>query len=75
MLLDYDYHASSSQLLFCGILGPPAGLAMIIWSIFKMVIAASEANLIAHSFVFRWSWMPIYFTLSISPVPRFKPFG
>lgn len=44
-----------SQPPFCGILGPPAGLAMIIWSTLRMVTAASVANLMAHHLLLRWS--------------------
>ena len=48
---------------------------MMIWSILRIVIAASDANLIAHSFVFLWSWICIEEIFSVSPVRTFNPVG
>ena len=48
---------------------------MMIWSILRMVIAASEASLMAHSFVFLWSWICIEVIFSTSPVKTFNPVG
>jgi len=74
-VIKYNSTQSSSQFVFCFGFGPPAGLAIIIWSILSTVIAASLANLNAHKTVIKWSHTPNSFDDLTSPLSTSIPDG